>query len=70
MMDVRDQMREANSSSEELLNILDDRIMLAGCFEEHKKILDYETAVLNNMKAEKKKMKLILKDRQTNMVEE
>ena len=51
MMNIRDQLKESNFNSDELVSILEDRAILIGHFEEYKKTLEYEAAILQNMKS-------------------
>ena len=64
MMDLRQQLKEQNEGSEELVLVLEDRCSLLNSFEEYKTTLDYESAVLLNMKSDRRKLKLVLKERQ------
>ena len=69
-MNIRDQLKESHFNSDELVTILEDRAILASHFEEYKKNLEYEAAILQNMKNERRNMKNILKERQQTMMKE
>ena len=69
-MDVRDQVKVSAIGNDSLRESLADRMVIIKYLEEHKEILDYETAVLKNMTKDRIEVKLALKERHEIMLKE
>ena len=70
MVDIREQVKTATCGNDSLRDVLTDRTLLIRLLEEHREMLDYETAVLKHANDDRVKVKLALKERHESMLKE